>query len=181
MDPIRENPILPLLETLPAFPFVASRSVARLQPGLEPGALERFDRSGYVLLPAHEPIFFGLLPNAMTGAAAECALREKLACAAKDRLKLDATTPIADGYFARLARVKGQKTVCVLVSHDKSALDGVVPTPTTAPAFELSLAAHVDMGGDSFDLPGVPRNARLNGTLAEENHATVLSLSTATP
>jgi hypothetical protein len=176
LEPIRENPISTMLALGPGLPILIARLVAQGQPGVEPGALERFERSGYFFRPSHEPAFFGLLPKSMSGAAAECVLREKANCAAKDRLKLDTTTPVGEGFFARLVRVKSGAS-CVLIAREKGAIENVQLSAATAPAFEMSIPTHLALSTDSFDVPGMPRDGKLQATLAEDNHTTLLKVT----
>ncbi len=178
IDPMKERPTFVLPAMLPEVVPLFVRLVARAQDGLAPGALERFERIGYLYRATGAPTFFALLPKTMRGEAAECALIGKPTCTAKERMKPGVPFDVGHNMFAQLVSVKGSTAQCVLIGEDKEALKALRLLSGTAQPFELSLARHVSFGSEGFDFPGLAGDARVTGGMAMDGKTVVLRIGT---
>ncbi|CAN5125370.1 hypothetical protein BH09MYX1_BH09MYX1_49190 [soil metagenome] len=174
-EAVRNFPIAPAVSMLPALPTIIARLVAHL-PALTQGALDRFERGGYLLRATGVPTFFGLLPKELQGKKAECVLDPAATTACS--LKVDAVTELKPGRgFARLTPVAGSTALAVLFAEDKAAIATIKLTATNAPAFEMSLPRRLSLGHEVIDIPLLPEGGRISGTMTHDARAILLTAS----
>ncbi|APR78425.1 Hypothetical protein A7982_03772 [Minicystis rosea] len=141
--------------------------------GDRPKGSATFARFGSVSL-SEGHLFFGVLPEKTSRAAAECALAEKTPCSAPHKLKLGGVTAIGH-QSARLLQAEGRFVVVVV--DDPHLLPAAIQLHDIGPArVELSLPALLKR--EHLNITGATIPDRLVGSIERSGRSIVLKLAT---